>query len=145
VKGSETHQRVIRYNFGDLNCLVRFECDGYIKDEAATGLSPDDKLRKPESDEDDFLSALEKATIMHEPILQQDRTASVKVERGGSEVPQHAIFDLKTRSGKYKTDIDMTDIYPQLWIKQVPNFIVAYHDGAGLFSRYQGSGHPRRC
>jgi hypothetical protein len=133
VKGSETHQRVIRYDFGGLTCLVRFECDGYIKDEAASDLPPNDKLHKPYSDEDDFLSAFKKGTITHKPVSQQDSTASVKVERGGSEVPQHAIFDLKTRSGKHKTNIDMTDIYPQLWIKQVPNFIVAYHDGAGLF------------
>jgi hypothetical protein len=49
------------------------------------------------------------------------------------EVPQSSIFDLKTRSGRYGANIDMGDIYPQLWIRQIPNFIVAYHDGAGLF------------
>lgn len=27
----------------------------------------------------------------------------------------------------------MNDIYPLLWLKQIPNFILAYHDGAGLF------------
>lgn len=28
----------------------------------------------------------------------------------------------------------MSDIYPQLWLKQIPNFIIAYHDGFGLFN-----------
>lgn len=28
----------------------------------------------------------------------------------------------------------MTDIYPQLWLKRIPNLITAYHDGAGLFT-----------
>lgn len=43
------------------------------------------------------------------------------------------IFDLKTRTSKTGKELDMDDIYPLLWIRQIPNFIVAYHDGAGLF------------
>ena len=32
VKGSESHQRIIRYKFAGLDCLVRFEADGYLPD-----------------------------------------------------------------------------------------------------------------
>lgn len=31
VKGSESHQRIIRYELGDVKILVRFESDGYYK------------------------------------------------------------------------------------------------------------------
>lgn len=31
----------------------------------------------------------------------------------------------------------MSDIHPALWVKQISKFIVAYHDGAGLFEDIQ--------
>ncbi|KAF2820346.1 hypothetical protein CC86DRAFT_305106 [Ophiobolus disseminans] len=133
VKGSEAHQRVIQYKFGGMTCMIRFECDGYLKDKITDGKHGTDVLDKPKSNGDDLLSAFNKTAITQPLMNQGSGTERVKIKRGGSEIPQRSIFDLKTRSGKYKTDIDMSDILPQLWVKQVPNFIVAYHDGAGLF------------
>jgi hypothetical protein len=132
VKGSETHQRIVQYEFGGFTCLVRFECDGYIKDK---DVADRDSKNKPISLEVDnnLLFDFNKATIAKSLCSQSLGTDGIKIERGGSEVPQCSIFDLKTRSGKYNKEINMSDIYPLLWIKQVPNFIVAYHDGAGLF------------
>jgi hypothetical protein len=130
VRGSDTHQRIVQYEFGGFTCLIRYEVDGYIKGEPTKADACATKTKShPDSD---LLSAFGKATVTQQtPQLPQ--IDGIKIDRGGAEVPQHTIFDLKTRSGKYKTDIDMTDIYPLLWIKQIPNFIVAYHDGAGLF------------
>jgi hypothetical protein len=122
VKGSETHQRIIRYKFGGLNCLVRFESDGYIRhDPAVKDIAPTNTA----VGHDDVLQAFQSASI--------SKPAALRIKHAGSAVPQHSIFDLKTRSGKYKKDIDMSDVYPALWMKQITNFIVAYHDGAGLF------------
>jgi hypothetical protein len=131
VKGSDTHQRIVQYRFGGFACLIRFECDGYIKVGSTDADIRTDSL--VDSDKYDLSSAFDKATVTQPPTSQVSEADRVKGERGGSEVPQHTIFDLKTRSGRYKADIDMSDIYPQLWVKQIPNFIVAYHDGAGLF------------
>ncbi|KAF1943539.1 hypothetical protein EJ02DRAFT_433108 [Clathrospora elynae] len=130
VKGSDTHQRIVQYEFGGLKCLVRFESDGYIRD---ASMSRDSSSDSTAGDEDDLLGALQSATITRPTDRSSRKSDTLKIKHGGSVVPQHTIFDLKTRSGKYKKDIDMNDIYPQLWIKQIPNFIVAYHDGAGLF------------
>lgn len=41
VKGSASHQRIIRYAFGGLRLAVRFEADGYMK---SSGLSPPSSL-----------------------------------------------------------------------------------------------------
>ncbi|KAI4916085.1 hypothetical protein J4E90_004531 [Alternaria incomplexa] len=112
VKGSETHQRIVRYKFSGLDCLVRFESDGYIDDKQPSA------VRRP-------------------PSNAMGKLEELKIEHGGSAIPHHSIFDLKTRSGKYKKPIDMTDIYPALWMKQISNFIVAYHDGHGLFEDIQ--------
>jgi hypothetical protein len=130
VKGSETHQRIIRYKFGGLSCLVRFESDGYIRETPAVN---DTAPAKTAVNQDDLLQALQETAISRPSNTTISKPDAVKIKHGGSAVPQQSIFDLKTRSGKHKRDIDMSDIYPAIWIKQISNFIVAYHDGAGLF------------
>ncbi|KAH7122785.1 hypothetical protein B0J11DRAFT_616147 [Dendryphion nanum] len=123
VKGSQTHQRMIRYQFGGFHYIVRFECDGYLKD----GNSP---LTKPSND-GDITTLLEASTISQQSSTKDDLT----IKKSGSMVPQDSVFDLKTRSGRFNKQIDMDEQIPTLWVKQIPNFIAAYHDGAGLFER----------
>ena len=130
VRGSETHQRIIRYEFGGLECLVRFESDGYIETAGAVNDATHSESAK---DPDDLLAALQDTTISRPSDFMISTHDALTVKQGGTTVLQDVIFDLKTRSGKYKKDIDMSDIHPALWIKQIPNFIVAYHNGAGLF------------
>ncbi|KAK6526383.1 hypothetical protein TWF694_004980 [Orbilia ellipsospora] len=122
VKGSETHQRIVQYNFGGLGFMLRFECDGYFN----TALP-----QKPSHDGDDDLAQVLKGVSVSQSLPKQNNSLSIKT--GGSKVPQSSIFDLKTRSGKYGQSIDMEQILPLLYLKQIPNFIVAYHNGAGLF------------
>ncbi|KAK6358813.1 hypothetical protein TWF730_008132 [Orbilia blumenaviensis] len=122
VKGSETHQRIVQYKFGGLKSIVRFECDGYFN----TSLP-----QKESHDEDNDLAQALKAVSVSQSLPKQNKSLNIKT--GGSEVPQSSIFDLKTRSGKYGQSIDMEQIFPLLYLKQIPNFIVAYHNGAGLF------------
>ncbi|EPS44064.1 hypothetical protein H072_1968 [Dactylellina haptotyla CBS 200.50] len=122
VKGSETHQRMVQYKFGGLRFILRFECDGYFNTALPQKTSPDG--------DDDLAQAL-KTVSVSQSLPKQDNSLSIKT--GGSEVPQSSIFDLKTRSGKRGQSIDMEQILPLLYLKQIPNFIVAYHNGAGLF------------
>ncbi|KAF2189156.1 hypothetical protein K469DRAFT_683604 [Zopfia rhizophila CBS 207.26] len=129
VGGSETHQRLVEYVFAGLKCLIRFGCDGYhgnLASRSVTGNPAPDMA----SDPVDLIEALE-ATLVGETLSDPDN--SLNVRTGGTQVPQQSIFDLKTRSGRFGSEIDMEDIIPLLWIRQIPNFIVAYHDGAGLF------------
>ncbi|KAF2277902.1 uncharacterized protein EI97DRAFT_415643 [Westerdykella ornata] len=133
VKGSETHQRMIQYMFGGLKCIVRFECDGYFRPSKSDDSAPESAIAdvKPAAD-DDLAEALRVTSVSHDVQI-IDGGDSLRIKTGGQEIPQSSIFDLKTRSGKYKKEIDMTDLLPMLYLKQIPNFIVAYHDGAGLF------------
>lgn len=135
TKGSETHQRIIRYKLGGLECMVRFECDGYLKDTPSSNNLRHNKLDSIPNTSD-LLDTLQNTFITRSTdstVAAGPTTGLPTIKHAGSYVPQSSIFDLKTRSGKYNKEIDMSDIYPQLWMKQVPNFIVAYHDGAGLF------------
>ena len=126
VKGSETHQRVVRYKLGDLDCMVRFECDGYLP---SNQKSTDSKSFQTSSVKDlvTALAGSEMCTKVYSP------ESALTINTGGFKIDQDSIFDLKTRSGRYRKEIDMQDVYPLLWLKQIPNFIIAYHDGAGLF------------
>jgi hypothetical protein len=132
VKGSETHQRIVQYDLGGIQCLVRFECDGFFDDEVSPRVSP--STRPPSVSTDTFTQALSSTTISTQRLSGTD---SLSIEQAGKPIPQASIFDLKTRSGRYGKPIKMDDITPQLWVKQVPNFIIAYHDGSGLFRDIQ--------
>lgn len=129
VKGSESHQRLIQYDLGGLECIVRFECDGYMweksGDQKANVLKGNSRTGL-----DDLLHAFDNTAIKR-GLSSLD--VPLSIQTGGSPPTQRAIFDLKTRSGRFKKEIDMTDIYPSLWLKQFTNFIVAFHDGAGTF------------
>ncbi|KAJ4366236.1 hypothetical protein N0V83_007872 [Neocucurbitaria cava] len=139
VKGSETHQRIVQYVFGNLKCMVRFECDGYIKDDpigrlASSTLATSNNTSNSTSDEEDLLKSLQDTAISRPLKTTTSECEALTIKRGGSEIPQCSIFDLKTRSSRAKWGINMDDIYPLLWVKQIPNFIAAYHDGFGIFN-----------
>lgn len=140
TKGSETHLRMVQYRFGELNCVVRFECDGYIASLAGTNdLASVEGTKQISSentsDMDSLRQALSASTVtpISHPTI--STTHALVVEKRGAQIHQHALFDLKTRSGRFNREIDMSDIYPSLWLKQIPNFIVGYHDGEGLFEK----------
>ncbi|KAI9041872.1 cytochrome P450 [Aspergillus affinis] len=119
VRGSESHQRVIKYRFGDVECLVRFEADGYFRDRCS---DPDGV---PGPQESAIISLLGQATVSsHQP----EDTESLQIQDGGHDVPQSAIFDLKTRSCMRKDDDIMAEILPRLWVSQTPNFLLAFHE-----------------
>ncbi|KAF3919194.1 hypothetical protein AA313_de0200314 [Arthrobotrys entomopaga] len=136
VKGSETHQRMVRYKFGGLGFILRFECDGYFNNTTTTTTTTTARPKRPSHDEDedgDSLTQALKGVSVGQSLPKKQNDNSLSIKTGGSKVPQSSIFDLKTRSGRRGQSIDMEPILPLLYLKQVPNFIVAYHNGAGVF------------
>ena len=131
-----SHQRVVRYDFGGLGCLVRFECDGYISTRThprTTGPTigaPEIDITKAKFPNDDLTTA----TTIGNPI---------KIISSPSEslqpIPQAALFDLKTRSMR-RYPADLADVTPRLWLAQLPTLILAYHH-AGLFTKIEVQDH----
>ncbi|KAN0085300.1 hypothetical protein V8E54_001767 [Elaphomyces granulatus] len=125
LAGSESHQRIIRYDFGGLRFLVRFESDGYIRKE-------DKAERTVESTDVNSLIGMLRG---HSPTVAKD---GLHIEEGGCPVPQEDVIDIKTRSEfdfktrTLKKEINMTDLTPRLWVSQIPTLIVGYHNH-GLF------------
>lgn len=139
VNGSVSHQRIIRYTFGGLNFLVRTESDGYIRE----ALNPDTQhdhavtsntlpefhqilAKAHNKSEDDICALLEAIEVSNKsPSLEK----SISVEMKGQQIPQKAIFDLKTRARGTYRPIDMNEVYRRLWVNQTPYFIFAQHVG----------------
>ncbi|KAI0011307.1 hypothetical protein F4779DRAFT_637469 [Xylariaceae sp. FL0662B] len=106
VNGTKSHQRIIAYTFGGLKCLVRFECDGYFvsKNGVSTVVRGLDRLNLPET----------------------SAANSITMEKAGKIVPQDMILEIKTMS-QARGQIDKSSHLPRLWLRQIPNFITAYH------------------
>lgn len=137
VKNSVSHQRIVQYVFGGLRFLVRCESDGYLKNDEAHFESQNSQIPSNFSgpSEDDGLSSLLHAAesiAVGEKV--PHKTANLTVKFSGHEVPQTAVFDLKTRSAR--REIDMEEVYPRLWVSQIPKFIIAYHN-SGHFNDIQ--------
>lgn len=134
VKGSVSHQRVLSYQFGGLRFLMRFEGDGYIL--AKEDDVNDSHTRGPRATEGVSSGAVDGLAAM----LDQSRVTAVVPPKGseltvcsaGKLVDQESMFDLKTRSIRKKEAAVIEDTFaeqlPRLWVSQVPNFILAYHD-----------------
>ncbi|KAJ9255513.1 hypothetical protein DTO212C5_9143 [Paecilomyces variotii] len=125
VKGFESHQRVMKYDFAGMSCLVRFGADYYLPP-PTQNYSSRSSGEDPTEVEDNLLSSIERATISNVPSSGGSKRdpKSLKISAGGERISQSAIFDLKTRSIR-KKDEDTLDIeLPRLWISQIPNFIL---------------------
>ena len=135
VKGSVSHQRIIRYKFGGLNCVVRFEADGYLKDLVSGISKPNGPLDrpKPETCNDVLTSALKKSAITERSSAPD---TPLTIIHGGQQIPRTAIFDLKTRSIRKRDQDTLGEELPRLWVAQLNNFISAYHT-SGVFKEIQ--------
>jgi hypothetical protein len=128
AKGSDSHQRIVRYRFGGRDILIRFEADGYLDDKLAKG-QKDLTTPSQANDEDSLLSAFAGNAISATTSTDSE---PLKVSQGHGTVPLSAILDLKTRTIRKKLDDTLSDQLPRLWLRQIPFFVLAYHE-RGVF------------
>ncbi|KAH6667455.1 hypothetical protein B0J14DRAFT_676513, partial [Halenospora varia] len=136
VKQSTSHQRLLRYNFGGLDLLVRFEADGYLptpNNEASKPLQTRAKTSE-HFDVEDLTKSFQAAQVQIEenPIIPSSENNKLAVKQAGEAVSQDCIFNLKTR-GLWKKNQDLlSEEISRLWVAQISNFVVAYHE-RGIF------------
>ncbi|KAH6681546.1 hypothetical protein B0J14DRAFT_623450 [Halenospora varia] len=100
VKGSASHQRIIRYDFGGLKFMVRSESDGYLKQE-----SEKDLIKAQSATQADNSTLFETLTVTSK---HPTTDGPLEIEMRGRQIPQKAIFDT-------------------LWVNQTPYFMFAEH------------------
>lgn len=114
VEDSASHQRIISYQSAGLKCLVRFEADGYLEKELR-GAREEDDVTDQRGDGDDSPRST--------PVID-----NLNSSNAGRLIPQHAIFELKTRGAHKKHEDQMSDHLPRMWTAQIPFFILAFHE-----------------
>lgn len=145
VNGSVSNQRICTYKFGNLNCLVRFEVDGYFPDKADRQVCDSDSKKEKGPSVDTLDELFRKATLddtdtpdvidqlFSETTVENnaavDSSSSLSVTRGGQMMKGNAIFDLKTRSIKLKpnTEFIIEEEMPRFWVRQTENLVLAFH------------------
>lgn len=118
TKGSVSHQRILRYDFAGLDCLVRFQSDGYLPDLIPKESKESTNVESPKELDDGFSKSTKG--------LEQDKKLLLK--HGGKRIPQAAVFDLKTRTIRKKDHDVLGAQLPRMWLAQIPNFILAFHN-----------------
>ncbi|KAG6188384.1 hypothetical protein E4U24_001354 [Claviceps purpurea] len=143
VRGSSFHQRIVNYQLGGLGIFCLFEGDGYLPSELTLPTEPAPKetiVRGSTSSADEgAFSCLSVSSSMpsstNNPGGRSDGEPELKVSVAGQLKPQNSIFELKTRSIKRQNEQDaiMQPQLSRLWLRQVPNLVLAYHT-SGLFT-----------
>lgn len=111
--------------------MLRYAVDACLPDSAKPGLvlNADDKT-------DDLSNLLLKLDVSSDDpspdftINEHD----VRVQRGGSVIPQDAIIEITTRNERALYQFDWTFAFPQLFLSQTHNHHLAVHQ-KGTFSR----------
>jgi hypothetical protein len=112
LEDSIHHERVVRYELGGLECLVRFEADAYLDDgndeikEQLTIPFPDPPAPKPSR-----------------PVLKPPYKLVHVISRG-QDINPDLIAEIKSCS---TPKFNMTKTLPQLWFSQTRNLCVGRH------------------
>lgn len=137
VKSSTSHQRVLRYSLGGLQCLVRFEADGFISGDADSltkrAIQHDMHEQSLLSNEASLVTAFGEVGVRTESLPSETPKDGLTSRQAGRHVPQHQVFDLKTRAEWKKDQDTISQELPRMWLTQLNKFIMAYHKG-GIFN-----------
>ncbi|KAJ0384089.1 hypothetical protein COL922a_009141 [Colletotrichum nupharicola] len=125
VRGSASHQRILQYTFGGLRCIVRHEGDGYLRDKLTSSSKPKLLGKGRGSTLEELIASFEGNGVASvNPVP----SSELHIQPGGFDVPQSAVFDLKTRSNMRRGQDFLGEELPRMWVAQIPNFVLAYHD-----------------
>jgi hypothetical protein len=127
VQGSASHQRLIRYSFGKLDLVVRFEGDGYFAE------TPSSLETSHGATVDDLIPGLLEGGNISEKLSSGTK---LNVRRAGEAVSQDLVFDIKTRSVRKKHENTLDEELPRMWTAQITKFVLAYHT-SGVFDEIE--------
>ena len=122
IGGSTGHHRIISYQLGGLNFIVRHETDGYVGTDSGISSS------KAESHTRDGLSSMLGALSLSETTFPPAVTSTgskLVIKQEGEVIPLESTLEIKTRV--FHKPLDFQEVAPQLWISQTPKLVRAYH------------------
>lgn len=107
------HERVVRYELGGLECLVRFEADTYFQ--------MDEEIERGESV--GIATSKSPAPKPSKPVLKPPYKQVHVISRGHT-IDANSIAEIKSSS---TAKFNITKALPQLWFAQTKHLCVGYH------------------
>jgi hypothetical protein len=118
LANSAAHHRIVQYNLGGMNCLVRFKADAYIDDHSSS-----DNLELTGID-NGICTTLQSLSLEEQGKDAKSAPQSeVRSIQSGRLVPPASVIEIKSRNQKFK----MEHVIPQLWFSQTEHLLVGYH------------------
>ncbi|KAH7350250.1 hypothetical protein BKA66DRAFT_541509 [Pyrenochaeta sp. MPI-SDFR-AT-0127] len=111
LAGSGSHHRVIRYDLGHLNCVVRFEVDAYHTDSDDTA----------QHLVDDLTTTISQLTVNELPMSSTTQPSTNVIQRG-TFIQASKLAEMKVRKAER-----INDAMPQLWFGRTPYLLVGKH------------------
>lgn len=127
LENSTSHHRVVRYKFGDLDCVMRYEVDAWMdsKNDGEEDGNRSNAEAETTNDENDLLASLKGLSLnQDEPTLKKVHERATKVIAQGTPIDADRLAELKSRS-KMARKRDMT---PQLWFGRIPYLVIGTHE-----------------
>lgn len=126
VSRSTGHHRIVKYNFGGLEFILRHETDGYV--EVASAQSNQQPNGNQAVDVDDLssvLGSLSLSTKSTEPEITRPEGSKLTIRKEGRLIPLPSTLEIKTRVAH--RPLAFEDVVSQLWVSQTPKLVRAYH------------------
>ncbi|KAL4724372.1 hypothetical protein ACLX1H_008986 [Fusarium chlamydosporum] len=120
INNSTGHHRIIAYQFGGLDFVIRYEADGYVATDKTS-------ILKTESPHDDPLLATMQGLSLSPATDVSDNPVPSKlvITNEGRVVPPQSILEIKTRASSRSLPIE--EVAAQLWVSQTSKLVRAYH------------------
>jgi hypothetical protein len=114
-----------------MKMIVRFEVDACLPTDAGpakTGGISDTKRssKKTAASVDDLADALGGMNFLGSPAT--TKVPTINMVRAGTQVPQHALLEVASRSKHFVNQLDWNELYPQLALSQTPAFRLGVHE-----------------
>ncbi|RYP38741.1 hypothetical protein DL767_002481 [Monosporascus sp. MG133] len=129
VVGSTSHHRVVKYNMGGLNCVLRFEVDAYYDgDEEGVCAHDFDHEDNALAERLDLLTLKEVDSHFTKGTTSN---TSINAVRKGTVLSSSQMAEIKTQKGQGRT-ARLRDYLPQLWFGRTPYLFIGRNTN-GIF------------
>lgn len=125
--------------------MLRCEVDAYFANEAASQVVSGSEAGIEEAKitaADDLVNLFSSLSVLGDAAASGSSSLwpspsvsdnTIRVIRGGVEVPQSSLIKIKTRSTKSVKGFDWTGTYIQLLLGQTPNLFIGIHDSGAFY------------
>ncbi|KZT69561.1 hypothetical protein DAEQUDRAFT_765400 [Daedalea quercina L-15889] len=131
-----SHHRIVNYDFGGLNMVVRFSVDACIPPPSTSTQDAHQQVDMVDTDDlSSMLSNMGIATSLDQgvEIDREASTSDLDVIRAGKPVPQSSLIEITTRTERNARSYNWTDTYPQLYFSQTAYRFMAIHDHGNFY------------